>query len=98
MTNAPVPLLKAYVVVLFKAQARSSEGIKLDNDDQQIGLNIILSAAQEPIKQIIRNAGVEPIEVLVELNQNHTGQNTGYDAATGEFVDMLEAVLLTLLK
>ena len=86
-------------IALFKAASQiASEGIKLDNDDQQIGLNIILSAAQEPIKQIIRNAGVEPIEVLVELNQNHTGQNTGYDAATGEFVDMLEAGIIDPAK
>ena len=86
-------------IALFKAASQIvSEGIKLDNDDQQIGLNIILSAAQEPIKQIIRNAGVEPIEVLVELNYNHTGQNTGYDAATGEFVDMLEAGIIDPAK
>lgn len=86
-------------IALFKAASQiASEGIKLDNDDQQIGLNIILSAAQEPIKQIIRNAGVEPIEVLVELNQNHTGQNTGYDAATGEFVDMLDAGIIDPAK
>ena len=58
------------------------------NDDQNVGLNILRRAAEEPLRQIVGNAGADP---AVVLNAVVAGKgNYGFNAATGEYGDMVE--------
>ncbi len=65
--------------------------------DQQIGAEIILRAISAPMKQIALNAGYDAGVVLNEVMKS-TNENVGFNAATGEYVDMLEAGIIDPLK
>ena len=58
------------------------------NEDQNAGIKIVLRAMEEPLRQIILNAGDSPDVVLNKVIENNG--NDGYNAATGNFGDMLE--------
>jgi chaperonin GroEL len=67
-----------------------------DNDDQNVGIKILSRVIEEPLRQIVQNAGVEP---SVIVNQCAEGKgNFGYNAATGEFGDMFEMGILDPTK
>jgi chaperonin GroEL len=70
---------------------------KLDNFDQKIGVQIIQSALRVPMKTIASNAGVEGA-VIVGKVLEYTDANMGYDAATGNFTDMIKAGIIDPLK
>lgn len=72
-------------VALVRALSKI-QGLKGDNDDQTVGINIALRAMQAPMRQIVKNAGGEPSVVLNQVT-NEKG-NFGYNAASGEFGDM----------
>lgn len=65
--------------------------------DQQIGAEIILRAITAPMKQIASNAGYDAGVVVNEV-MNSKNENLGFNAATGEYVDMLEAGIIDPLK
>ena len=66
------------------------------NDDQTVGIKILRKAIEEPLRQIVANAGEDP---SVVLNAVVAGKgNYGYDAATGEYGDMIEAGILDPTK
>jgi chaperonin GroEL len=58
------------------------------NEDQNAGIKIVLRAMEEPLRQIILNAGDSPDVVLNKVVENNG--NDGYNAATGQFGDMIE--------
>jgi len=58
------------------------------NDDQNVGINILRRAAEEPLRQIVANSGEDPAVVLNAVVAG-TG-NYGFDAATGEYGDMVK--------
>ena len=64
--------------------------------DEQIGIDIIKRAVKAPIKQIAENAGYEP--GVVALTVEEADENTGFNAATGEYVDMFEAGIIDPTK
>jgi chaperonin GroEL len=64
--------------------------------DERIGINIIRRALEEPVRVISDNAGVEG-SVIVEHVKAATGSN-GYNAATGEYVDMIKAGIVDPAK
>jgi chaperonin GroEL len=70
--------------------------LKGDNEDQNVGINILKRAVEEPLRQIVRNAGGDASVVLNEV-ANGKG-NYGYNAATGEYGDMIEAGILDPTK
>jgi len=80
---------------LIKAGAK----ISLDDlvDDQLIGAEIILRAIQAPMKQIAINAGYDA-GVVVDKVINSDDENLGFNAANGEYVNMLEAGIIDPLK
>jgi len=79
---------------LIKAGAK----INLDLvDDQQIGAEIILRAIQAPMKQIAINAGYDA-GVVVDKVINSNEENLGFNAANGEYVDLIEAGIIDPLK
>ena len=70
--------------------------LKGANEDQNHGIEIALRAMEAPLREIVTNAGDEP-SVIVNKVKEGKG-NYGYNAATGEFVDMVEAGILDPTK
>ncbi len=64
--------------------------------DEQIGIDIIKRAVKAPIKQIASNAGYEPGVVVMTVENGD--DNLGFNAATGEYVDMFEAGIIDPAK
>jgi len=70
--------------------------VKLDGDEQ-IGVNIVKKALEEPIRQIVNNAGLEP-SVIVDKVKQSSNANEGFDAQKEEYVDMLKAGIIDPTK
>jgi chaperonin GroEL len=64
------------------------EKLKVDNHDQEMGIAIIRRAIEEPLRQIVANAGGEGSVVLNKVLEGKAGH--GFNAATGEYGDMFE--------
>ena len=75
-------------VALIRARTAIA-GLKGANADQDAGIKIVLRAMEEPLRQIVTNGG-EEASVVVAAVAAGTG-NYGYNAATGEYVDLVEA-------
>ncbi|OYQ69848.1 chaperonin GroL [Wohlfahrtiimonas chitiniclastica] len=74
----------------------SIKDLKGDNAEQEAGIRVALRAMEEPLRQIVTNAG-EPADVV--LNAVREGQGAfGYNAATGEYGDMVEMGILDPTK
>jgi len=82
-------------VALIRACAAIAK-LKGDNDDQNVGVNIARRAMEEPMRQIVSNAGGEA-SVVVNQVQSSKGNN-GYNAATAEYGDMIEMGILDPTK
>jgi len=81
------------VALLQASKAAKVEGL---DDDEQVGANIVLAAAQAPLRQIATNAGLEGgviAEKVAGLPKGH-----GLNAATGEYVDMVDAGIIDPAK
>jgi len=72
-------------------------GLKGDNEDQTHGINAALRAMESPLRQIVENAGAEGSVVLSKVKIEGKG-NYGYNAATGEYGDMIEMGILDPAK
>ncbi|QDX82296.1 chaperonin GroEL [Denitratisoma sp. DHT3] len=77
-------------------RARSTVSVKGDNAEQDAGIKIVLRALEEPLRQIAANAGDEPSVVINKVLEG-TG-NFGYNAATGEYGDMVAMGVLDPTK
>ncbi|MBY5005510.1 chaperonin GroEL [Streptococcus suis] len=64
--------------------------------DEETGRNIVLRALEEPVRQIAYNAGYEGSVVIDKLKNSDLG--TGFNAATGEWVNMIEAGIIDPVK
>jgi len=82
-------------VALVRA-SKALEGVKGDGDEQ-IGINIIRRACQEPLRQIIGNAGYEGA-IVVEKVTTSENVNFGFNAATEEYQDLVEAGVIDPAK
>ena len=82
-------------VALIRA-VKSLASLKGDNADQDHGIAIARRAMEEPLRQIVSNAGDEP-SVVVNQVAGESG-NYGYNAATGEYGDMIEMGILDPTK
>ncbi|MCP5266605.1 MAG: chaperonin GroEL [Burkholderiaceae bacterium] len=69
-------------------RARASVKVKGDNADQDAGVKIVLRAVEEPLRQIVANAGDEPSVVVARVLEGKGNQ--GYNAANGEYGDLVE--------
>jgi chaperonin GroEL len=82
-------------VALIRARDAISK-VKGDNLDQEAGIKIVLRAVEEPLRQIVQNAGVEP---SVVVNNVAAGKgNYGYNAANETYGDMIEMGILDPTK
>ncbi|KAF3635864.1 Chaperonin CPN60-2, mitochondrial [Capsicum annuum] len=77
--------------------ARELDNLKTANFDQQIGVQIIQNALKTPVHTIASNAGVEGAVVVGKLLEQDN-LDLGYDAAKGEYVDMVKAGIIDPLK
>ncbi len=82
-------------VALIRAK-QAIKDIKGDNAEQDAGIKIVLRAMEEPLRQIVRNAGDEP-SVVVDRVANGSG-NFGFNAQSGVYGDMLEMGVLDPTK
>jgi len=82
-------------VALIRARAAIAK-VKGDNHDQDAGVKIVLRAVEEPLRQIVQNAGVEP---SVVVNNVAAGKgNYGYNASNETYGDMIEMGILDPTK
>ena len=82
-------------VALIRAK-QSIRDLKGDNDEQNAGIRIVLRAMEEPLRQIVANAGDEPSVVVNTVAQGEG--NFGYNAQTGEYGDLVEMGVLDPTK
>ncbi len=82
-------------VALVRAM-NAVEAVNGDNHEQDVGISIALRAMQEPLRQIVSNAGDEPSVVVAKVREG-TG-NFGYNAASGEYGDMVDMGILDPTK
>ena len=82
-------------VALVRA-LKAIEKLVGNNEDQTTGIKILARAIEEPLRQIVSNAGED---AAVVLNRVREGKGTfGYNAATGEYGDMIEMGILDPTK
>jgi len=70
--------------------------IRGDNEEQNVGIKIALRAMESPLRQIVSNAGAEPAVIVDKVKAGK--DNYGYNAATGEFGDVVEMGILDPAK
>jgi chaperonin GroEL len=73
------------------------EKLKLHNEDEAVGVNIVKRALEEPTRQIAQNAGHEGA-VIVSRVLESKDDNFGFNAETGEFTDLLKAGIIDPAK
>ncbi|GAB6049615.1 chaperonin GroEL [Hydrogenophilus islandicus] len=84
------------VALLRAREAAVAKGLKGDNPDQEAGIKIVLRAVEQPLREIVANAGEEPSVVVAKVLEGKG--NFGYNAATGQFGDMIEMGVLDPTK
>ena len=82
-------------VALVRA-LQAIEGLKGDNEDQNVGIALLRRAVESPLRQIVANAGDEPSVVVDKVKQG--SGNFGFNAATGVYGDMIEMGILDPAK
>ncbi len=82
-------------VALLRARAAIKD-LKGDNNDQDAGIKIVLRAIEEPLRQIVANAGDEPSVVVNKVLEGKG--NYGYNASNGTYGDLVELGVLDPAK
>jgi len=83
-------------VTFIRAQ-KALEAFKLDEEDEQVGVNIVKRALEEPLRQIAQNAGQEG-SIVVEKVRAETNPNFGYNAQTEKYEDLVKAGVIDPTK
>ena len=81
----------AYINVINEVAKLSS-----NVQDEQVGINIIVRALEEPVRQIAKNAGLEGSVIIEKVKTSETG--VGYDALHGEYKNMIKAGIVDPTK
>ncbi|MDF3074684.1 MAG: groL [Alphaproteobacteria bacterium] len=76
---------------------RSLEKIRVGNDDQKVGVEIVRRALQSPLRQIAENSGFDGAVVAGKMMENKDA-NWGFDAQKGEYVNMIKAGIIDPVK
>ena len=74
----------------------SIKDLKGSNEDEFIGIGIVKRAMEEPLRQIMKNAGLDDAEILAQVKSSKP--NYGYNARSNEYVDMIEAGIIDPTK
>ncbi|HEX5437537.1 MAG TPA: chaperonin GroEL [Gemmatimonadaceae bacterium] len=83
-------------VALIRAQ-RALKSLKLDDSDEQIGVDIVRRAVEEPMRMIVQNAGAEG-SIVVEKIRSSKDNNYGYNALTDTYENLVEAGVIDPTK
>jgi chaperonin GroEL len=87
-------------IVFINAMA-ALDKVKMDGEDEAIGVNIIRKALEAPIRKLAQNAGQDGaviIENVRRLAKEQNNKHIGYNVITGEYCDMLKAGVIDPLK
>jgi chaperonin GroEL len=83
-------------VALLRIQKKINE-FKLDDAEEQIGVNIVIRALEEPIRQIVENAGAEG-SIVVDKVRTADSDTYGFNARTEKYEDLVEAGVIDPTK
>jgi chaperonin GroEL len=83
-------------IALLRA-LKALDSVKPDNPDQKVGVDIVRRAIQVPARQIVQNAGEDGSLVVGKLLEQNT-YSWGFNAATGEYQDLIEAGVIDPAK
>jgi chaperonin GroEL len=83
------------VALLYAAKVL--DGLTPENNDQKVGIDIVRRALQTPVRQVAENAGTEGSVVVGRL-LDANDPNRGFDAQSGEYVDMVKAGIIDPTK
>ena len=83
------------VTLLYASKAL--DGLNTENDDQRVGVDIVRRSLQYPTKQILVNAGLEAAVIAGKLLEKGD-PNHGFDAQSGDYVDMVKAGIIDPTK
>src|SRR5712672_1120776 len=83
------------VALLYAAKAL--DGLTPENNDQKVGIDIVRRALQSPVRQVVENAGADGSIVVGKL-LDANDPNRGFDAQTGDYVDMIKAGIIDPTK
>jgi chaperonin GroEL len=83
------------VALLYAATAL--DGLTPENNDQKVGIDIVRRALQSPVRQVVENAGGDGSVVVGKL-LDVNDPNRGFDAQTGDYVDMVKAGIIDPTK
>ncbi len=75
---------------------KSLDKVKADDDDEQVGINIVRKACEAPMRAIAENSGFEGSVVVDKIKGSKTGE--GLNAATGEYGNMIEMGVIDPVK
>ncbi len=85
-------------VALLRAVS-ALEDIKMEHEDEQVGINILRRALEEPIRRIVANAGMDGSVVVQQVRaMSKEKKFFGYDVIAGDYVDMLKAGIIDPAK
>lgn len=82
--------------VAYVQAIKALEDLEYENMDEKVGIDIIRRALEEPLRQIATNAGVEGSIVVEKVKELEPGM--GFNALTGEYVNMIEAGIVDPVK
>jgi len=87
-------------IVFINAMA-SLDKVKMDGEDEAIGVNIVRKALEAPIRKLAQNAGQDGaviIENVRRMSKEQSNKHIGYNVITGEYGDMLKQGVIDPLK
>jgi chaperonin GroEL len=85
------------VALVRAAKALEKYEVGDGDPDEQIGVNIVRRALEEPLRQIVQNAGKEGA-VVVERVRSEKNENSGFNAATEQYEDLVKAGVIDPAK
>ena len=87
--------------IVFINAVSALDKVKMDGEDESIGVSIVRKALEAPIRKLAENAGQDGaviIETVRRLAKEQNNKHIGYNVITGEYVDMLKAGIIDPLK
>jgi len=77
------------------------KALKLEGDDENVGINVVRKSLETPMRKIAENAGQDGAVVVEDVRReqkNKKNKNIGYDVIKGEYVDMVKAGIIDPAK
>jgi len=82
--------------VAYIRAIKNAEGLRGTNDDEDTGIHIVLRAVEEPLRQIVANAGLEGAVIVQKVKEGNA--DYGYNARTDQFENLMAAGVIDPAK